>query len=169
MDDGLRARAFRWPPLRLARLRCERVSVCVVCPLVLRRIVCDVEEVSGELLAGRAIGLDVHLRFCEVAICEEGKVRSAGRVQTTPEELETLAESLLPTDRVALEVTGSAWEIVRILEPHVSEGDRGLARAIPGSARRARRPTGSTRGRWRKLLWRGELDGGVDAAMSARG
>ena len=25
--------SIRWPPLRLARLRCERVSVCVVCPL----------------------------------------------------------------------------------------------------------------------------------------
>ena len=36
VDDGLRARAFRWRPLRLARVRCERVSVCVVRPLVLR-------------------------------------------------------------------------------------------------------------------------------------
>jgi len=34
--DGLRTRAFRWRPLRLARVRCERVSVCVVRPLVLR-------------------------------------------------------------------------------------------------------------------------------------
>ena len=30
-----------------------------------------------------------------------------------------LAESLLATDRVALEVTGSCWEVARILEPHV--------------------------------------------------
>jgi transposase len=37
---------------------------------------------------GRAIGLDVHRDFCEVAICEEGRVRSAGRVKTTPEALE---------------------------------------------------------------------------------
>ncbi len=29
---------------------------------------------------GRAIGLDVHREFCVVAICEDGKVRSAGRV-----------------------------------------------------------------------------------------
>ena len=69
---------------------------------------------------GRAIGLDVHLDFCEIAICEEGKVRSAGRVASTPEALGVLAESLLPTDRVALEVTGSWWEILRILEPHVA-------------------------------------------------
>ena len=27
---------------------------------------------------GRGIGLDVHREFCEVAICEDGEVRSAG-------------------------------------------------------------------------------------------
>jgi hypothetical protein len=42
-------------------------------------------------------------------------------VKSSPEELKVLAESLLATDRVALEVTGSAWEIVRILEPNVAE------------------------------------------------
>ena len=36
---------------------------------------------------GRAIGLDVHRDFCVVAICEDGKVRSAGRVPSTPEGL----------------------------------------------------------------------------------
>ncbi len=36
LDDGLRAREIRWRPLRLARVRCERESVCVVRPLVLR-------------------------------------------------------------------------------------------------------------------------------------
>jgi hypothetical protein len=74
---------------------------------------------------GRAIGLDVHRDFCVVAICEDGKVRSAGRVPSTPEGLRALTESLLPTDRVALEVTGSCWEVARILEPHVKPGDRG--------------------------------------------
>jgi hypothetical protein len=44
---------------------------------------------------GRAIGLDVHRDFCVVAICEDGKVRSAGRVPSTPEGLRALAESLL--------------------------------------------------------------------------
>ena len=84
---------------------------------------------------GRAIGLDVHLEFCEIAICEGGKVRSAGRVASSPEALKVLAESLLATDRVALEVTGSAWEIVRILERHVAEvivvspGDTGITQA----------------------------------------
>ena len=44
---------------------------------------------------GRAIGLDVHRDFCVVAICEDGVVRSAGRVPSTPEGIATLAESLL--------------------------------------------------------------------------
>jgi len=30
----------------------------------------------------RAIGLDVHQSFCEVAICDAGEVRSAGRILT---------------------------------------------------------------------------------------
>jgi hypothetical protein len=57
---------------------------------------------------GRGIGLDVHREFCEVAVCEDGVVRSAGRVPSTPEGIGILAESLLRSDRVALEVTGSA-------------------------------------------------------------
>lgn len=32
LDDGLRARAVIWPPLRLARMRCERGSVVAVLP-----------------------------------------------------------------------------------------------------------------------------------------
>ncbi len=34
---------------------------------------------------GRCIGLHVHLEYCEIAICDEGKVYSAGRVPPTPE------------------------------------------------------------------------------------
>lgn len=69
----------------------------------------------------RAIGLDVHLEFCEVAIAEGGAVRSAGRIETKPAELELFGQSLAKTDRVALEVTGNAWEIKRLIEPHVAE------------------------------------------------
>ena len=95
---------------------------------------------------GRAIGLDVHRDFCVVAICEDGVVRSAGRVPSTPEGIGTLAESLLATDRVALEVTGSCWEVARILEPHVDRvivvcpDDTGIAQRAgeDGQARRAR-------------------------------
>ncbi len=67
----------------------------------------------------RAIGLDVHRDFCEVAIFEDGELRSAGRIETSPEKLELFAASLGPEDRVALEVTSGAWELARIIEPHV--------------------------------------------------
>ena len=103
---------------------------------------------------GRAIGLDVHRDFCVVAICEDGKVRSAGRVPSTPEALRMLAESLLGSDRVALEVTGSCWEVARILEPYVdrvivvSPDDTGIANARAKTDRLDARTLAS-------LLWTG--------------
>jgi transposase len=107
--------------------------------------------------AGRAIGLDVHRDFCVVAICEEGVVRSAGRVASTPEGIATLAASLLSTDRVALEVTGSAWEVTRLLEPHVdrvivvSPDDTGIVQARAKTDRLDARTLAT-------LLSRGELE-----------
>jgi transposase len=83
----------------------------------------------------RDIGLDVHRDFCEVAIAEAGEVRSSGRIKTSPEVLELFARSLGPEDRVALEVTSNAWEIARIIEPHVarvivvSPSDTGIRQA----------------------------------------
>jgi transposase len=68
----------------------------------------------------RHIGLDVHRDFCEVAIAEGGKVRSAGRISTTKAQLELFARSLGADDQVALEVTGGAEAIARILRPHVA-------------------------------------------------
>jgi len=106
---------------------------------------------------GRFIGLDVHLDFIEIAICEEGKVWSAGRVPSTPEGIKTLAESLLPTDRVALEVTGSSWEIVKLLKPYVrkivvvSPGDTGISQARAKTDRLDARTLA-------RLLWKGELE-----------
>jgi hypothetical protein len=110
-------------PCDLPGLCRERVSVCVVVPLVLPLRVKRLVEVRVALTrwVGRAIGLDVHRDFCVVAICEDGEVRSAGRVPSTPEGLRLLAESLVASDRVALEVTGSCWEV----------------RADPRAARRA--------------------------------
>src|SRR5208282_4228320 len=64
---------------------------------------------------------DVHLDFCEVAIVEDGELRSAGRIETKPEQIELFASSLAPDDRVALEVTGNAWEIARLIEAHVAQ------------------------------------------------
>jgi len=69
----------------------------------------------------REIGLDVHRDFCEVAISDKGEVRSAPRIKTAPAELELFARSLGPEDRVALEVTGNAWSVARVIEPHVAE------------------------------------------------
>jgi len=106
---------------------------------------------------GRAIGLDVHRDFCEVAICEAGVVRSAGRVETSPERLELFARSLGVEDRVALEVTGGAWEIPRILEGHVrrvvvvSPDDTGIRQARAKTDRLDARALA-------RLLAAGELD-----------
>jgi transposase len=111
--------------------------------------------VSGSV--GRAIGLDVHRDFCEVAICEAGRVRSAGRIETSPDALELFAQSLGCDDRVALEVTGGAWEIARILEPHVrrvvvvSPDDTGIRQARAKTDRLDARTLA-------KLLAAGELD-----------
>ena len=83
----------------------------------------------------RAIGLDVHRDFCQVAIVDSCGGRARGRVASTPEHLTLFAQSLAPDDKVALEVTGNAWEIARILEPHVarvivvSPSDTGIRQA----------------------------------------
>lgn len=69
----------------------------------------------------RSIGMDVHRDFCEVAISDGGKARSAGRIATDPEELELFAQSLGHEDRVVLEATGNALAIARIIRPHVAE------------------------------------------------
>jgi transposase len=70
---------------------------------------------------GRSIGLDVHRDFCEVAVADGGRARSAGRVATTPKDLELFAASLASDDRVVLEATGNALAIARLIEPHVAE------------------------------------------------
>jgi len=131
-------------------LRCERECVDVVCPLVLPHSQREEEQV-------RDIALDIHIEFCEVAIAEQGEVRSAGRIKTTPEELELFAQSLDRTDRVALEVSGNAWAIKRVIEPHVAEvivvspTDTGIRGARPKTDRLDARTLA-------RLLAAGELD-----------
>jgi transposase len=51
-------------------------------------------------MSRRCIGLDVHRDFAQVAIWQGGAVR---------------ANSLAPTDEVALEVTGNTWAIASLL------------------------------------------------------
>jgi transposase len=79
----------------------------------------------------RSIALDVHRDFCEVAIKEEGELRSARRIATSLEQLELFARSLAPDDQVALEATGSAHAIAGILAPHVG-------RVVVANTRRVR-------------------------------
>jgi transposase len=118
------------------------------------RTVNVVKEEEGVI---RAIGMDVHRDFCEVAIAQAGTVGSAGRIETTPAALELFAASLSPTDVVALEVTGNAGEIARIVSPHVarvvvvSPHDTGISRARAKTDRLDARALA-------KLLAAGELD-----------
>ena len=106
----------------------------------------------------RAVALDVHRDFCEVALVAEGRLRSAGRIESRPEALELFARSLDERDWVALEVTGNAWAIARILEAHVarvivvSPNDTGIRQARAKTDRLDARTLA-------KLLWAGELDG----------
>ena len=66
----------------------------------------------------RFVALDVHRDFCEVAICEGGRIRSLPRIPTKVEFLQKFAHSLGPDDQVCLEVTGNALAIKSILEPY---------------------------------------------------
>lgn len=62
----------------------------------------------------RCIGLDIHRDFCEVAIAEEGRVRSAGRIGADPASLAAFGASLRPDDVVTLEAIGNALAMARI-------------------------------------------------------
>ena len=80
-----------------------------------------------------------------------------GRVPSTPEGLRLLADSLLATDRVALEVTASCWEVAKILEPFVdrvivvSPDDTGIASARAKTDKLDARTLAG-------LCWKGELE-----------
>jgi transposase len=71
--------------------------------------------------------------------------------------IKALADGLLPCDRVALEVTGSCWEVARILEPHVdrvvvvSPDDTGIMSARAKTDRLDARALAG-------VLWRGGLE-----------
>jgi len=102
--------------------------------------------------------LDIHRDFCEVAILEGGELRSGSRVETSPPALELFAASLGREDWVALEVSGNAAEIARILERHVarvvvvSPSDTGIRQARAKTDRLDARTLA-------RLLAAGSLDG----------
>jgi transposase len=100
----------RGRPCDLPGMCREHESVGVVCPTALPLVR------RGKEKGVRAFGLDVHRDFCEVAIAEEGMVRSASRIPTRVAALELFAQSLVPTDVVALEATSGADKIVSLLQ-----------------------------------------------------
>jgi transposase len=95
-------------------------------------------DVNGEGGGVRSIGMDVHRDFCEVAIAEGGAARAAGRIDTEPAALELFAQSLVPTDEVAIEATANALAIARIIEPHVRRVVLANPKAVRETSRRAK-------------------------------
>lgn len=70
----------------------------------------------------RAIGLDVHKHFAEIAILEPGQeIRHPERIPTTPIALRAFAKTLGPTDRVVLEASVNTWPIVELLSAYAGE------------------------------------------------
>ena len=64
----------------------------------------------------RTVALDVHRRFAEVAVHEDGGLRRLGRIETG--QLRTFAESLGPDDHVVVESTAMTWAIAELLAGH---------------------------------------------------
>jgi hypothetical protein len=89
-----------------------------------------------EVHVSRAIGMDVHRDFCEVAIVAEGEVRSVGQIETTPAALE-LPGQRHTVHRVAEQVVG----VQRFLQRHATSevlGDRQIESAAAIGHDRAR-------------------------------
>ena len=64
----------------------------------------------------RTVALDVHKRFAEIAVHEDGGLRRLGRIETG--QLRAFAESLGPEDHVVLESTSMTWAIAELLAEH---------------------------------------------------
>ncbi len=64
----------------------------------------------------RTLALDVHARFAEVALHENGEVRRVGRIAT--KDLPAFAESLATEDHVVIESTSISWAIVDLIAQH---------------------------------------------------
>jgi transposase len=69
-----------------------------------------------EVAVMRTVALDVHKRFAEVAVHEDGGVRRLGRIETG--QLAAFAQSLGPEDHVVLESTAMTWAIAELLAEH---------------------------------------------------
>jgi Transposase len=113
VSDELRARVVIWPPLRLARVRCERGSVRVVLP---PRIPSTEQLWEGEV---RVIGLDVHRSFAVVAFLDGERAHHEVRVELTRDAVIAFGRQLRPDDEVVIEATVNTGRIVRLLAPFV--------------------------------------------------
>ena len=107
---------------------------------------------------GRTVALDVHKRFAEVAVHEDGEVRRVGRIETT--DLRVFAQSLGPEDHVVLESTSLTWAIAELSAQHagkvtVSNPMRTKAIASAKVKTRQGRRAGARAARRRGLLARG--------------
>jgi transposase len=67
----------------------------------------------------RTVALDVHKRFAEVAVHEDGVVSRLGRVETN--DLHRFAASLGPDDHVVLESTSFSWAIAELFGRHAGK------------------------------------------------
>jgi transposase len=64
-------------------------------------------------VAVRTVALDVHKRFAEVAVHEDGVVSGLGRVETN--DLQAFADSRGPDDQLVLESTSFSWASAELL------------------------------------------------------
>jgi transposase len=70
----------------------------------------------------RAIGLDVHKHFAEIAVLAPGQqIERPERICTTPAALRAFARTLMPTDRVVLEASVNTWPIADLLSAHAGQ------------------------------------------------
>ena len=67
----------------------------------------------------RAIGLDIHRAFAEVAVLEKGKIRHERRLPLEHKTVIDFAKALKRTDEVVVEATGNTSIVVRLLRPYV--------------------------------------------------
>ena len=65
----------------------------------------------------RTVALDVHQRFCEVAVHEGGEVRRLGRVESA--DLRRFAASLARDDHVVLESSSVSWAVAELFAGRV--------------------------------------------------
>jgi transposase len=69
----------------------------------------------------RFIGMDVHRDACQVCILEPGVVERQERIASRVDDLSYFAAGLGPEDVVAIEATGPAAAVARIMERHAGQ------------------------------------------------